>query len=523
MKRTNLICFVILIFLADCNNEQEFPEFKGKPVDGKYLIKKGEIRNEEITYKADFGTIALPENRSKSDSRIISIPFVRVRSLNNNSKEPVFVLGGGPGQSNLNWSLIDEFLKEHDFVMVGYRGADGSAVLDFPEISEAIKSLEGDILNTSNLKKIGNVWKDILIKMKKSGIDIQGYTITETIADIDKIREILNYRKINLLSESYGTRVAYLYGLIKPEVINRSIMIGVNPPGNFLWDENITDSLLYRYSELWGRDKKNILITNNLAETVKRVFNNMPSKWLFFEINPGKVKTAIFCMLFNRNSAAMVFDAIVAADKGDYSGIALISGAFNKIIPDMFIWGDLSAKAMSADYKYLDSLKTGSNNKTILGNPLTDFLWKPLVYGNFMSAPLPDSLCIPAKTDVETLMLSGSLDFSTPPQKARDFLQYFSRGRQIIISECGHVADIKTIDPAYINNLMTEFYNTGKVGEVKNYYPMDFKVSFGFPLIMKTGVYGIPILIIVILLTAYWYFFKYRKRKKNDMVNEDKY
>ena len=38
-------------------------------------------------------------------------------------------------------------LATHDFVMVGYRGVDGSAILDCPEVARAIKGDVVDVLN----------------------------------------------------------------------------------------------------------------------------------------------------------------------------------------------------------------------------------------------------------------------------------------------------------------------------------------------------------------------------------------
>ena len=39
----------------------------------------------------------------------------------------------------MHFSHLEGLVENHDFVMVGYRGLDGSVVLDCPEISDAIK------------------------------------------------------------------------------------------------------------------------------------------------------------------------------------------------------------------------------------------------------------------------------------------------------------------------------------------------------------------------------------------------
>jgi len=45
---------------------------------------------------------------------------------------------------------------------------------------------------------------------------------------------------------------------------------------------------------------------------------------LFFRIDPGKVKIVTFAMLFNRKTAAQAFDAWLAAENGDPSGLGSV-------------------------------------------------------------------------------------------------------------------------------------------------------------------------------------------------------
>jgi len=45
--------------------------------------------------------------------------------------------------------------------------------------------------------------------------------------------------------------------------------------------------------------------------------------------------------------------------------------------------------------------------------------------------------------DVETLLVSGSNDFSTPAKNAtRELLPVLKRGHQVILAEMGHVGDL---------------------------------------------------------------------------------
>ena len=55
---------------------------------------------------------------------------------------------------------------------------------------------------------------------------------------MEAARAALGYDRINLLSYSYGTRVAMIYAWMYPGSIHRSAMIGVNPRGNFAWERS---------------------------------------------------------------------------------------------------------------------------------------------------------------------------------------------------------------------------------------------------------------------------------------------
>src|SRR5512134_269824 len=87
-------------------------------------------------YAAECGTLVVPENWDKADSRLIALPVVHFPARGANPAEPIFVLRGGPGESNLfSGTPPDWILKNHDVVNVGYRGVDGTVTLDCPEVN----------------------------------------------------------------------------------------------------------------------------------------------------------------------------------------------------------------------------------------------------------------------------------------------------------------------------------------------------------------------------------------------------
>lgn len=96
----------------------------------------------------------MPENRADPDSRLIALPVTRVRARSDDPQEPVFFLTGGPGQSNMGVRYASRFVADRDFVLVGYRGVDGSVRLDCPEVSSTLKRAS-DVLSEEFFRASG--------------------------------------------------------------------------------------------------------------------------------------------------------------------------------------------------------------------------------------------------------------------------------------------------------------------------------------------------------------------------------
>jgi len=501
-----LICIPILIILYGCggSNNIQYPEPSSTARDGSFYSKAGTYEFGYKEYLADFGTITVPENRSNPESRLIHLPVIRIHAWMQNLNEPLFGFTGGPGMSNMYFHPIDSLLFDHDFVMVGYRGVDGSSVLNFPEVEEVIGNSEEGLLSERTIKELAEAWTAGASNLKSSGVDINGYTIPQVVEDFETVREALNYDRINLISESYGTRVAYIYGIMHPESIHRSVMIGVNPPGGFIWDPEKTDGIIKYYSNLWAKDSVMSKKCPDLTAAMKKVLKNMPDKWLFFSIDPDKVKLATFGMLFHRNTAALVFDSYVAAEQGDYSGLALMSFAFGYVMPEQ-VWGDCFAKAVSADLYYWEKSNFTSEPE-ILGSPFNDLYWKSLEYGHFSIEMIPDSLRVPLKSDVETLLLSGNVDVTNPPQCGAELLSYLKNGKQIIMSEAGHVGDIRYLQLDATKGLIADYINKGIADTSKiKYVPMNFEVGWGLTGVAKAALYTVSAVVLLLAAGVLWW------------------
>ena len=98
--------------------------------------------------------------------------------------------------------------------------------------------------------RYGDAFRACADRLTDEGVDLAGYNLTQRVDDLEAARKALGYDRINLVSESAGTRYAMVYAWRYPKSVNRSVLIAVNPPGHFLWDAKTTDEQIARYSEL---------------------------------------------------------------------------------------------------------------------------------------------------------------------------------------------------------------------------------------------------------------------------------
>ena len=67
-----------------------------------------------------------------------------------------------------------------------------------------------------------------------------------------------------------------IYSWRYPKSIHRSVMIGVNPPGHFVWDAKTTDEQIRRYAALCAKDSSCRSRTPDLAASLHSAYRAHP-------------------------------------------------------------------------------------------------------------------------------------------------------------------------------------------------------------------------------------------------------
>ncbi|MGO9159437.1 MAG: alpha/beta hydrolase [Streptosporangiaceae bacterium] len=437
-------------------------------------------------YRADCGTLVVPEDRADPRSRLIALPVTRILARSSHPVAPIFHLNGGPGTTNMTFPQANRLAAQHDVVMVGYRGVDGSSVLNCPEVTAALEK-SADFLGKASLSAYSQAFASCAKRLERSGVDLAGYTLAEQAADIEAARVALGYKRIDLLSESAGTRLAMIYAWRYPNSVDRSVMIGVNPPGNFLFSGAEIDQGIERYSALCAKQPACRARTGNLAASMQHTAADMPRRWYFLPIKPGNVRVATLLGLQEATSVdgsplsgPMTLDSWISAAHGDPSGLWLLSLMSDLALPRAFTWGEFASIAMADAHPAERYFNSGAGGGSIIGNPFTEFLWGAggLVHA-WPANPGENQYTSVQNSNVPTLLIGGTLDFATPAQNAtKELLPHLRNGHQVILSGLGHVDDFWSYESSASTQLLTTFYDTGQV-DTSRYTPN--RVSFATP------------------------------------------
>ena len=437
---------------------------------GDIVLEPCDYETEDGTYAADCGTLVVPENRADPDSRLIALPVTRIKAETDDPGEPVFYLEGGPGGTNMEFPGASRFAGDRDVVLVGYRGVDGSERLDCPEVESALAH-STDYLGDASFRAYEGAFRVCASRLADEGVDVSSYGLVQQVDDLEDARKALGYERIDLLSESAGTRTALIYAWRYPESIHRSVLVAANPPGHFLWDAKTTDEQIARYAKLCADDASCSERTDDLAASLARTNEDIPDRWAFLPIQESSVRIASFFGLMESTSASPVaygpqtIDSWLSAAEGDPSGFWFASLAGELIFPKMFVWGQYAAAGRVDAAASREYFAGGADPAANLGTAASAYGWGGGRMADGWPAAREENRYSRMRTsEVETLVISGELDGSTPPQVATaELMPYLPNGEQVVLRELGHTADFWAEQPEASSRLVNTYLASGRV------------------------------------------------------------
>lgn len=298
-----------------------------------------------------------------------------------------------------------------------------------------------------------------------------------------------------------------------PDSLHRLVLIGVNTPGHFVWDPAVFDKMIGYLSDLCVQDVSCSSRTSDLAQTIYAVNHNMPERWLFFGIDPDTVRLGTHFMFFDNPNMTLILDAYLAAAEGDPSGLALVNLMVSLAPIDQQVFGDQASKAGTLDLDKYGGIASVSLGNSIMGAPMAELIW-PMAK-QWPIELISEELREFQESDVEMLLVNGSVDFSTPPTALDEAKPYFHKAQTILLPEFSHITDVmETFQPEAFERLVTSYYDTGVADDsLYVYQPLYFEPGISLTVVAKALVVVMIFLPALIVLGVVLAVHRSRKRR----------
>ncbi|WP_444925473.1 alpha/beta fold hydrolase [Microbulbifer sp. TRSA002] len=158
------------------------------------------------------GFIEVPEDRTKKDSRNITLQYVRFPATGKKVGPPIIYLAGGPGGSgitavNYRFDMFMALRQFGDVIALDQRGSGRSNDLPNCESKQIVPSLE-PITDTQYINYHRKALKECLHFWELTGVNLNAYNTLENARDLDAIRSHLGAEKIVLWGTSYGSHLS---------------------------------------------------------------------------------------------------------------------------------------------------------------------------------------------------------------------------------------------------------------------------------------------------------------------------
>jgi pimeloyl-ACP methyl ester carboxylesterase len=405
-----------------------------------------------LALTAECATISVAENPDEPQGRTIELFVARVPAISLNKKpDPLFLIAGGPGTSSVDLytstaGSFDRVRRDRDIILLDQRGTGRSHRLDCDygqqNLFEPIDDVE---VGLANIK-----CRDELTKKS----DLRMYTTSVAVRDLDRVRQLLGYERINLYGNSYGTRVAQHYARRYPKATRTVILDGVvNPevvlgPAIAIDAERALERILARCAHDTSCAKA---FTDPSADyrALRAQLGARPAKTMVSDVATGRpinfdfttrhLSAVLRFASYNDDQAALLpLSLHLATHEGNFTPLASQFRVFAHSLEASFAYGMHNSVACSEDAPLIDSAKLDliALNATHMGAEQVQQLVEACK--DWPQGVVDEDLHASFKSDAAALLLSGADDPVTPPEYAALAQRAFADSRHVIIAGHGH-------------------------------------------------------------------------------------
>ncbi|MFK5892135.1 MAG: alpha/beta fold hydrolase [Pseudomonadota bacterium] len=399
------------------------------------------------------GSIMVPENRNKKDSRLIPIKYVRFPATGKKKGSPIIYLAGGPGGSGILTAKYRRFplfmmMREFgDVIALDQRGTGASdvtpeclssVVVDHSQVMSDEKYIN---LHQKALKECLNFWDD-------KRVDIYGYTTVENVKDLEALRKYFKADKISLWGISYGSHMALSALKTMSDRLDKVIIASAEGLSQTVKMPARTDAYFVRLQRTINSQESSKKMFGDIKALITRVHEKFEKEPLKLRVPLDKENSFDFILqrrdmqefasglISDPVKVKMLLQLYLALDNNMTDPvIAVIKKYFKPNQPITF-------KAMSIAMDLASGMSQEKRGE-IKGQAKTALLKDYLNFSYhltdvFPSIDLGDSFRQKPSSSVPTLLFSGTLDGRTYIESQLEAVSELSNLTAITVNNAGH-------------------------------------------------------------------------------------
>jgi pimeloyl-ACP methyl ester carboxylesterase len=400
--------------------------------------------------EADAGRLMVPENRARRDSRLIPIRFLRLKSNAAKPRAPLFYLAGGPGDRGISESpnmleFWSHFLANQDVVLFNQRGVGDSTLnweWDGPLPLASFLSADSAMSHAMRLIERGAA------AVRERGVDLAGYNTAESATDIDALREALGYERVSLLAFSYGTHLACAFLRRFDARVESAILLGVEGPDQTYKLPWTMDTQFRKLAVLAARDSVVGRQVPDLTALYDRVIAKLQKQPMLVTLpSPAggdsvRIPIGPFGLRY-----------ILRADIGDATDLPVfprLLWSIDRGDPSVLAWFVAKRAGGALGFSGMNLAMDAASGATAGRSALIEAQAKTSRFADIVNFPFPaaeraigvpdlgDAFRAPVVTNARILVISGALDFNTPPFQSEEFRWGAPNTTHLIVENAGH-------------------------------------------------------------------------------------
>lgn len=437
-----------------------FVSFVGAvPVCAKQIIKANENPIEFTANSGDKtdafeGHFFVIENRTNPRSRKIRVNYVRFPATGKKQGAPIIYLSGGPGGSGIGtakWRRFPLFqaLREFgDVIALDQRGTGASEKAE--QCSSSYQLEHQKRLSKAQVKNLYvQAAKECLTHWQAQGIDVYGYTTVQNALDINDLRQHLGAEKVSLWGISYGSHLTLAAMKLFPEHIDKVIIASAEGLNQTVKLPAQTDEYFKQLQRVIDQQPLKSKVPD-LTALMKRVHHKLDQQpiQIATQSRDGSENNILLQSAHLRMMASMMI-----ADPNQFLAVLIhmyleLDAGKTDIVKNVLSRGIFNRQPISFKLMPLAmDVASGITNERLTkveqqarSSLLEDYLNFPMPLLNNFDAKLDlgNDFRQAPKSNIPTLLLTGSLDGRTYPNEQAQAVAGLSNLTQITVKYAGH-------------------------------------------------------------------------------------